>query len=114
MSLFEVALGKPKTLEVTISDTGRRIEPNRLEQVFDCFYQEEGALRRSAGGTGLGLAICRQIVNGWGGEIWAESQAKITAVSFILLFQYLKIKLTIIPQIPLRKNHPVVPASKRK
>ncbi|MGV2387442.1 MAG UNVERIFIED_CONTAM: hypothetical protein LVR29_01195 [Microcystis novacekii LVE1205-3] len=62
----------------------------------------------------LGLAICRQIVNGWGGEIWAESQAKITAVSFILLFQYLKIKLTIIPQIPLRKNHPVVPASKRK
>ncbi|MGV2387443.1 MAG UNVERIFIED_CONTAM: ATP-binding protein [Microcystis novacekii LVE1205-3] len=53
MSLFEVALGKPKTLEVTISDTGRRIEPNRLEQVFDCFYQEEGALRRSAGGTGF-------------------------------------------------------------
>ena len=63
-------------LEVTISDTGRGIEPNRLETVFDRFYQEEGALRRSAGGTGLGLAICRQIVSGWGGKIWAESPGK--------------------------------------
>lgn len=63
-------------LEVIVSDTGRGIEPNRLEAVFDRFYQEEGALRRTTGGTGLGLAICRQIVTGWGGEIWAESAGK--------------------------------------
>lgn len=63
-------------LKVTISDNGRGIEPDRLDKVFDRFYQEEGALRRSAGGTGLGLAICRQIVNNWGGKIWAESQGK--------------------------------------
>jgi len=63
-------------LEVTVTDTGRGIEPNRLEAVFDRFYQEEGALRRTAGGTGLGLAICRQIVKGWGGQIWADSAGK--------------------------------------
>ncbi|MFM7366301.1 MAG: DICT sensory domain-containing protein [Sphaerospermopsis kisseleviana] len=63
-------------VEVIVADTGRGIEPNRLEVVFDRFYQEEGALRRTAGGTGLGLAICRQIVNGWSGKIWAESQGK--------------------------------------
>ena len=63
-------------LEVTVADTGRGIEPNRLEEVFDRFYQEEGALRRTTGGTGLGLAICRQIVKGWGGEIWADSAGK--------------------------------------
>jgi DICT domain-containing protein/signal transduction histidine kinase len=73
---IEVRPGTKKTLEVTVTDTGRGIEPNRLETVFDRFYQEEGALRRSAGGTGLGLAICRQIVAGWGGEIWAESAGK--------------------------------------
>ena len=67
---------KDNKLEVIIADTGRGIEPNRLETVFDRFYQEEGALRRSAGGTGLGLAICRQIVSNWGGEIWAESPGK--------------------------------------
>ena len=65
-----------ETLEVIISDTGRGIEPNSLEIVFDRFYQEEGALRRTTGGTGLGLAICRQIVNGWGGKIWAQSAGK--------------------------------------
>lgn len=63
-------------VEVTIADTGRGIEPNRLEIIFDRFYQEEGALRRTTGGTGLGLAISRQIVNGWGGKIWAESRGK--------------------------------------
>ena len=63
-------------LEVTVSDTGRGIEPNRLAYVFERFYQEEGALRRTTGGTGLGLAICRQIVKGWGGEIWADSAGK--------------------------------------
>ncbi|MBR8838841.1 MAG: GAF domain-containing protein [Stigonema ocellatum SAG 48.90 = DSM 106950] len=65
-----------KIVEVTIADTGRGIEPSLLEVVFDRFYQAEGALRRTTGGTGLGLAICRQIVNGWGGEIWAESDGK--------------------------------------
>ena len=69
-------LNSQKMVEVTVADTGRGIEPNRLEVVFDRFYQEEGALRRTAGGTGLGLAICRQIVIGWGGEIWAESSGK--------------------------------------
>ncbi|MGB3695505.1 MAG: DICT sensory domain-containing protein [Spirulinaceae cyanobacterium] len=63
-------------IDVTVADTGRGIEATRLETVFDRFYQEEGALRRTTGGTGLGLAICRQIVRGWGGKIWAESQGK--------------------------------------
>jgi DICT domain-containing protein/signal transduction histidine kinase len=63
-------------IEVTVSDTGRGIEPDRLEIVFERFYQEEGALRRTTGGTGLGLAICRQIIHHLGGEIWAESLGK--------------------------------------
>jgi len=69
-------------LKVTIADTGRGIEPSRLETVFDRFYQEEGALQRTTGGTGLGLAICRQIVQKWGGEIWAESRGKNQGTQF--------------------------------
>jgi DICT domain-containing protein/signal transduction histidine kinase len=74
--LIEAKPNGGKMLEVTVTDTGRGIEPNRLEAVFDRFYQEEGALRRTAGGTGLGLAICRQIVLGLGGQIWAESAGR--------------------------------------
>ncbi|PZO45232.1 MAG: histidine kinase [Phormidesmis priestleyi] len=65
-----------KTIEVTVADTGRGIEADRLETVFERFYQEEGALRRSVGGTGLGLAICQQIIQGLGGNIWATSAGK--------------------------------------
>lgn len=72
----EIAVLDKRSLKVTVADTGRGIEPSRLETIFDRFYQEEGALQRTTGGTGLGLAICRQIIKYWGGEIWAESAGK--------------------------------------
>lgn len=72
----------PESLQITIADTGRGIDPDRLEAVFDRFYQEEGALRRTAGGTGLGLAICRQVITRMGGQIWAESPGRNLGASF--------------------------------
>lgn len=80
--VIDVAKQDEENLMVTISDNGRGIEFDRLDKVFDRFYQEEGALRRSAGGTGLGLAICRQIVKNWGGKIWAESSGKNQGAEF--------------------------------
>lgn len=65
-----------KTVEVVVADEGRGIESDRLETVFERFYQEEGALRRSVGGVGLGLAICQQIIEGLNGKIWATSAGK--------------------------------------
>ena len=65
-----------KTVEVIVADEGRGIEPDRLKTVFERFYQEEGALRRSVGGVGLGLAICQQIIEGLSGKIWATSAGK--------------------------------------
>jgi signal transduction histidine kinase len=73
---IQVSQPNPAYLQVTIADTGRGIEPSRLNAVFDRFYQEEGALRRTTGGTGLGLAMCRHIIQGLGGKIWAESSGK--------------------------------------
>ncbi|MGB3300064.1 MAG: DICT sensory domain-containing protein [Phormidesmis sp.] len=67
---------RPQKVEITVGDTGRGIEADRLKTVFERFYQEEGALRRSVGGTGLGLAICQQIIEGLGGDIWATSAGK--------------------------------------
>lgn len=88
---INVTENKSQILTVTISDNGRGIEPESLAHVFDRFYQEEGSLRRSVGGTGLGLAICRQIVNNWGGKIWAESSGKNLGSKFhftIPIFRY--------------------------
>ncbi|MGK7907898.1 MAG: DICT sensory domain-containing protein [Synechococcus sp.] len=62
-----------KEVMFTVADTGRGIESDRLQQIFERFYQAERSLRRTVGGTGLGLAISRQIVEAMGGQIWAES-----------------------------------------
>jgi DICT domain-containing protein/GAF domain-containing protein len=63
-------------LEVQIADTGRGIEIDRLETIFERFHQEEGFLQRAVGGAGLGLAICRQLARQLGGQIWATSPGK--------------------------------------
>ncbi|WP_353258764.1 DICT sensory domain-containing protein [Prochlorothrix hollandica] len=73
---IQAGSGAEGLLHVTVADTGRGIEPDRLEAVFDRFHQEEGALRRTVGGTGLGLAIARQIIQRLGGQIWAESAGR--------------------------------------
>ena len=62
-----------KMLEIVISDTGRGIEQERLEIIFDRFSQSESYLRRTVTGVGLGLIICRKIIQNLGGEIWANS-----------------------------------------
>ena len=58
---------------IAISDQGIGIPPEKLEQVFERFYQVEGHATRRFSGMGIGLALCRKIVELHGGRIWAES-----------------------------------------
>ena len=53
-----------------VRDTGPGIEREHLPRLFDRFWQ---ARRGGKAGAGLGLAIARSIVEGHGGQIWAES-----------------------------------------
>jgi signal transduction histidine kinase len=57
-------------LQVAIVDTGVGIAADKLERVFERFWQVGGADHR---GVGLGLYISRCIVQAHGGTIWAES-----------------------------------------
>lgn len=65
-----------QVLEIIIADTGRGIDKNEIEIIFDRFSQSESYLRRTVNGVGLGLVICRQIVRGMGGQIWAKSEGE--------------------------------------
>ncbi len=58
---------------VAVRDTGIGIPADRLEKIFERFYQVDGSTTRRFGGTGLGLAIAREIVTAHNGKIWAES-----------------------------------------
>lgn len=54
---------------IKISDTGRGIEAERIDKIFDAFYTS----RKS--GSGLGLATAKKIVEAHGGEISVDSEA---------------------------------------
>ena len=58
---------------IAVQDEGLGIPPDKLDLVFEQFYQVEDHMTRRYGGLGLGLAIAREIVNLHGGRIWAES-----------------------------------------
>jgi signal transduction histidine kinase len=60
---------------VSVSDQGEGIPSEFLDQVFERFFQIDGASTRRVGGSGLGLSISRGIVEAHGGRIWAESAA---------------------------------------
>ena len=70
-----VAMGKDKSVLVSVSDTGSGIDPDDLPKVFDHFYKADKARQRSYGGAGIGLALVRKYVELHGGRVWAESEA---------------------------------------
>ena len=49
------------TLAISVSDTGIGIPSEKLEEVFDPFFQVESSISRSWEGVGLGLSICKQL-----------------------------------------------------
>ena len=59
-------------LAVSVADTGRGIEPELLERIFDRFYTANPA-QGNPQGTGLGLHIVRRLLELHGGEVRAES-----------------------------------------
>lgn len=61
-------------LHVSISDTGRGIDPKDIDKVFEKFSQADHTITRTYGGTGLGLTITQHLVHAMGGEISVRSE----------------------------------------
>jgi len=61
-------------VHIKISDTGIGIPEDKLEAIFDKFYQLDESNTRRFGGAGLGLWISKNIVEAHGGRIWAEGK----------------------------------------
>jgi signal transduction histidine kinase len=58
----------PRTVELTISDSGEGIAAENLPKIFDPFFSTK------EGGTGLGLALTQQIIVEHGGRIEVSSE----------------------------------------
>jgi signal transduction histidine kinase len=59
---------------VRVRDTGVGIPPERLDAIFEPFFQVDSKLTRTHDGVGLGLAIGRNLARGMGGDLTADSR----------------------------------------
>ncbi|MBN2745342.1 MAG: response regulator [Bacteroidales bacterium] len=59
--------------EFYVKDTGRGINQEKLETIFNAFTQEDYSISRGFEGSGLGLSIAKGILELLGGRIYVES-----------------------------------------
>lgn len=74
-------------LRISVTDTGVGIPDDKLEQVFDTFYQVDNSATREFGGSGLGLSIARNFVLAHSGRIELQS-ALGKGTTFTVLLPY--------------------------
>jgi PAS domain S-box-containing protein len=63
------------TVLFKVEDTGKGIDAEHLQTIFESYEQGGHVAHSAAQGTGLGLAICQRLTQQMGGSIWAESSA---------------------------------------
>ncbi|HEY9824020.1 MAG TPA: ATP-binding protein, partial [Stenomitos sp.] len=78
--------------QITVSDTGKGINPDFLPHIFESFRQEDASTTRKYGGLGLGLAIVRYLVEAHGGTIYASSPGEGQGTTFVVQFPLLDVQ----------------------
>lgn len=75
---------EPRTLVISVKDTGIGIEPDMMHRIFDPFEQGEQSAQRRYGGLGLGLAISKSLAQAHGGTLTAQSDGRERGATFTL------------------------------
>ncbi|WP_336327241.1 PAS domain-containing sensor histidine kinase [Halovenus sp. HT40] len=71
-----------ETVTIRVADNGPGVPDSQKETVFG---KEEKGLE--SGGTGIGLYLVREIVTGYGGEIWIEDREESDGAVFVIELQ---------------------------
>jgi len=64
---------RPGRVQLSVTDTGVGIAPDKLEKVFEPFTQLDATYSTRKEGTGLGLSISRELARGMSGDLTAMS-----------------------------------------
>jgi len=71
--LVRTATNGQRRVEMSVTDSGRGILPEKLPRLFESFFTTK------ENGMGLGLAIARSIIDSHQGQIFAENNSDVGA-----------------------------------
>ena len=84
----DITIGTNKQADqviVWVQDHGIGIADDKLQKIFEEFYQIEPPNTRRYGGLGIGLTIAKGLIEAQGGKLWAESEGLGTGSTFKVL-----------------------------
>ncbi len=70
--------------EIIVSDTGIGLEEDKIERIFERFYQIDNSLTDVNFGTGIGLHLAKNLVGLMHGEIFARNKTKGQGCEFVV------------------------------
>ncbi|GAA3509268.1 hypothetical protein GCM10022393_21870 [Aquimarina addita] len=81
------------SIQFSVSDTGIGISTDKLNNIFESFYQVHKPATQKIEGTGLGLSISKQLIELQGGSLQAKSEInKGSRFEFAITFKKSKLK----------------------
>lgn len=74
-----------KSIHIKIIDNGIGIHENKIDNIFERFYQIDGSKSRRYNGNGIGLYISKTIIEAHNGDIWIESEEGVGSIVHVKL-----------------------------
>lgn len=83
--MVEVNWNDSASLSIKIADEGTGISAEKLDKIFDRFYQADTTSSRKYEGTGIGLSLVKELVDVMGGKITVKSKENEGTTFFVII-----------------------------
>jgi signal transduction histidine kinase/ligand-binding sensor domain-containing protein/DNA-binding response OmpR family regulator len=77
--------GEIVSVQLAVADSGIGISPDKVDHIFDRFYQVDTSSTRAYEGTGIGLSLTKELVDVLGGQITVASQPNVGTTFLVTL-----------------------------